>query len=862
LSAIAQFAREELRLELTPMQARAVSEFEDGHQQAVLRVGRRGGKQICVKTPIPTPSGWTTMGDLRPGDMVFDERGHQCVVLACAEVQERPMFRVCFSDDSEILADADHLWTTLDHTVRKALSRYGQAIPIDWPWFKSPGKPAGSRAGEGDRACSYPGCGKVVRARGYCPGHYCQAKAGRTLVEVQHGQASATTLTTAAIAETIGYGKRGDINHSIPATQPLWGPEMLLPVDLYVLGAWLGDGTAISSGFTNIDPDVIDEIRRAGYTVTQSPSQVPKEWTINGLSKGLRQLGVLGDKHIPPICLRASVAQRIALLQGLMDTDGYANFSKGACEFTTTRWRLAEGVYELATSLGLVVHVYRGGATIDGRLIGPKWRITFNPWFVPFRLPRKVARVRERLDGPRQGLRKLRYITAVEPAGVGQMRCITVSSPSGLYLAGRAMIPTHNSLLADVIALYDALVRDYLREKMLLGEHRITSLLCPRLDQAQAHIVNISALLQRAPQLRSMVSAQIADEIQFRNGSVIRAFPCSARGIRGGAWSACIMDELGHFMTSDEGNAAGDRVLEAALPSLAQFGDDGWLICISTPLWKQGAFWKLCQRAESGNYPYIYSLHASTAEMNPNIPKSWLEQRRIEDPDLYRREFLAEFVDGSSAFLNSVDVLACQRKGIGTLAPRDGFSYVGTIDPAFSRDLFAMAIGHRENDQLVMDGVWTWHREGFEATLDQVVQVAERYRVRSLRTDQFSAQAVMEGLGKRGLHCEAVPWDSTGKWQAYARMKALINTRELELPDDEKLAAELMGLEARTTPAGAIRIAAGGGGHDDRASVLAALVDSLEGPRASAEALWSVWAAYEPEQARTYKEDRADPLVW
>lgn len=418
------------------------------------------------------------------------------------------------------------------------------------------------------------------------------------------------------------------------------------------------------------------------------------------------------------------------------------------------------------------------------------------------------------------------------------------------------------SLMADVIALYDALVRDTLREKMLMGENRITAILSPRLDQAQAHIVNINALLRRAPQLRSMISTQIADEIQFKNSSVIRAFPCSARGIRGGAWSACIMDELGHFMTSDEGNAAGDRVLEAALPSLAQFGDDGWLIVISTPLWKQGAFWKLCQRAQSGAYPYIHYQHGSTAEMNPNIPKSWLEQRRIEDPDLYRREFLAEFVDGTSAFLNSVDVLACQRKGIGTLAPRDGLGYVGTIDPAFSRDLFAMAIGHRDTDQLVMDGVWTWHREGFEATLDQVVQVAERYRVRSLRTDQFSAQAVMEGLGKRGLHCEAVPWDSTGKWQAYARMKALINTRELELPDDEKLAGELLGLEARTTPAGAIRIAAGGGGHDDRASVLAALVDSLEGPRASAEALWSVWAAYEPEEARTYREDRADPHVW
>lgn len=417
------------------------------------------------------------------------------------------------------------------------------------------------------------------------------------------------------------------------------------------------------------------------------------------------------------------------------------------------------------------------------------------------------------------------------------------------------------SLLADIIALYDALVRDHLREKMLAGEWRVTSILCPRIDQAQSHIQSIAARLAASKRIGKMVLAQTADEITFRNGSSIRAFPCSARGIRGGAWSACILDEFGHFLTSDEGNAAGDRVLEAALPSLAQFGEDGWLICISTPLWKQGAFYKLVQRAESGQFPYIYSLHASTAEMNPAVPLQWLEQRRLEDPDLYRREFMAEFVDGTSAFLSSTDVMACQRDR-GILPPKDGVSYLAAIDPAFSRDLFALGIAHREHELVVLDGVWTWHREGFEGTLDQVVAVSERYRVRSMRTDQFSAQAVVEGLARRKIHCEVVAWEVTGKWQAYARLKALINTRGLELPRDEALAQELMGLEAKILPSGNVRIAAAGAGRDDRASVLAALVDQLEGPRATEEALLQVWASYEPEAAQTWREVRHDPKVW
>jgi hypothetical protein len=70
--------------------------------------------------------------------------------------------------------------------------------------------------------------------------------------------------------------------------------------------------------------------------------------------------------------------------------------------------------------------------------------------------------------------------------------------------------------------------------------------------------------------------SQTSDELIFSNGSVIRAFPCSARSIRGGAWSCAVLGELGHFVTTEEGNAAGDRILEAALPSLAQFGNDGW----------------------------------------------------------------------------------------------------------------------------------------------------------------------------------------------------------------------------------------------------------------------------------------------
>lgn len=394
------------------------------------------------------------------------------------------------------------------------------------------------------------------------------------------------------------------------------------------------------------------------------------------------------------------------------------------------------------------------------------------------------------------------------------------------------------SLMADVLALYDAAARSHLRERMLPGEPRIAAIIAPRLDQAQQHIANLQAHVERSTLLRRMLASRTTDELAFRNGSAIRAYPCSARGMRGGAWSSCILDEFGHFISTEDGNAAGDRVLEAALPSLAQFGREGWLIAISTPLWKVGAFAELCQRADSGRFPYLHGLHASTAEMNPQIDRGWLADRRLEDPELYAREFDAEFIDGAFSYLSAADVAACVRPGRGILPPRVGVRYAGAIDPAYSHDAFALAVAHQDPEGLVIvDGVWTWVRKGHEATLDAVADVARAYGVRQLVTDQHAAQPVLEGLQGRRVRVKYAPWTSQTKSEAFAALKVGLNTRNVELPDDRALVEELCRLEARPTPTGLTRIAAAGDGHDDRAVVVASVVHQLVGRAPGANAM-------------------------
>ncbi len=91
----------------------------------VLIAGATGaGKALALDTPIPTPRGWTTMGEVQPGDEVFDENGRPCTVTAATPVMlGRPCYEVEFSDGTVIVADAEHLWRTSTAAGRQQRAR-------------------------------------------------------------------------------------------------------------------------------------------------------------------------------------------------------------------------------------------------------------------------------------------------------------------------------------------------------------------------------------------------------------------------------------------------------------------------------------------------------------------------------------------------------------------------------------------------------------------------------------------------------------------------------------------------------------------------------------------------------------------
>ena len=231
--------------------------------------------------------------------------------------------------------------------------------------------------------------------------------------------------------------KRGRVNHAIPVAESLQLPITKQKVDPYLLGLWLGDGST-NAGQFHTEDGLWEAFAEYGYKVVKYKGV---SYGINGLQTDLKSIGVFGNKHIPDEYLWASEEQRVALLQGLMDTDGNCN-KNGTCEFVNTNRLLTEGVAHLVRSLGMkctvkesIAEVIRQGMWCEV-VSKIHWPID---WYLG--LQRKSAR---QVMASRRTT-KFRYIVSAKRLDPCPMRCIAIDSADHLYLAGHDMVPTHNT---------------------------------------------------------------------------------------------------------------------------------------------------------------------------------------------------------------------------------------------------------------------------------------------------------------------------------------------------------------------------------------------------------------------------------
>jgi replicative DNA helicase len=398
--------------------------------QMIVVAARPGvGKALALDTPLPTPTGWTTMGSVRPGDHLLDAHGRPTRVVAATDVMEgRPCYEVEFSDGSVIIADAEHQWLTEVWTQQS--SEKGGAVG------------------------SY-------RRRTQC--------------------ASARVSTTAEIAKEFGPNAEGRIDRSVSNTKALQLPDQDLLVAPYALGVWLGTRASGLPQITSADAHVMDMIEAEGCAcstpaarsrycssvgsegemsppATDAQSRAVRECAgldehRPGLPVGrcmlnsLRALNLLGDRRIPMQYLRGSEEQRRALLAGLLDTNGTIDVS-GACKFVDTNERLVSDVAELITSLG-----YRcrqspldfGGGDATA---AAAFAVTFVAEDRVFGLRCRAVAHKKLLSLSDAACTRSRAIVDVRPTDPVPVRCVQVDNQAHLYLAGRSMIPTHNSTIA------------------------------------------------------------------------------------------------------------------------------------------------------------------------------------------------------------------------------------------------------------------------------------------------------------------------------------------------------------------------------------------------------------------------------
>jgi replicative DNA helicase len=487
-----------------PTGIRDLDELTNGLQagQMVVIAARPGvGKALALGTPVATPSGWTTMGEIAVGDRVLGSDGRPTTVVAATEVMtDRPCYEVHFSDGSVIVADALHQWLTDTRASRKSAQ---------------------------------------AAATGYN--------------RYRNQQTFAQVRTTEEVARTVRCAtKEARLNHSVKNAAALELPEADLLLPPYALGVWLGDGTSAAAQYTSADPEIAVYIEAEGLLVDATnvamryavrlPEQpgpaervcpmcgelvVPRTSQVQtcgktcggalratggvgrqatcpdcgGPSAGLarchacrddhgtveamlRKLGVLGNKHIPAEYLRASVAQRKALLAGLLDTDGTVA-PNGVIQFGVTSRRLAEDTRELIASLGHRVRMSTKRVRGRSEESSTCYTLTFSTDDQVFKIERKQILHKER--GARTfTARGVRFITDVRPTDSVPVRCIQVDADDHLFLAGRSFIPTHNSTLGLDIAR-SASVKHHLPAAIFsleMSKHEITM----RLLSAEAKV--------------------------------------------------------------------------------------------------------------------------------------------------------------------------------------------------------------------------------------------------------------------------------------------------------------------------------------------------------------------------------------
>ena len=337
-------------------------------------------KGLPLDTEILTINGWSTIGNVKEGDTIFDGDGNPTKILHKSTIHNNPCYKITFDNGDSIISDIDHRWEI-------AFKKQSKKIPYN----------------------------KVV-------------------------------MTTKEIFDYMqSYDRNSYTIPKILNPNPINTSKKDLLIDPYLLGVWLGDGSKDCGIITQSSKSKLwEELKRRGFDIGENAQHNPDREgtemrTVYGLRTLLGKLNLLKNKHIPDDYYTASIEQRLDLLRGLMDTDGYYHPKRKRFVMSTGQEWQRDDIVKLLGTLGIKSTVFEVTKKFNGKSF-IAWDICFstnglNPFLIR----------NQEIEFPEKDKNSFRNITKIELTETVPTQCLEVDSPLHTFLVTDKCIITHNT---------------------------------------------------------------------------------------------------------------------------------------------------------------------------------------------------------------------------------------------------------------------------------------------------------------------------------------------------------------------------------------------------------------------------------
>jgi hypothetical protein len=264
---------------------------------------------------------------------------------------------------------------------------------------------------------------------------------------------------------------------------------------------------------------------------------------------------------------------------------------------------------------------------------------------------------------------------------------------------------------------------------------------------------------------------------------------------------------------------------------------DALLLCASSPYARRGELWSAHRRHFGKDGDPVLVWQAPTRTMNPTIPQRVIDAAMEDDPASASAEYGAQFRTDVESFIAREVVEACISLGLHERPRLAGVTYRGFVDPSGgSSDAFTLAIGHREDKAIILDCLRE-RKPPFspDAVVEEFADTLKSYDVSKIVGDRYAGEWPVERFKVHGITYEPA---AKPKSDLYRDLLPALNAKTVDLLDNDRLLAQLVGLERRTARGGRDSIDHAPGGHDDLANVVAGVASLLVKPRYDSTFAW------------------------